>query len=40
MNASAIDTRLLEVLQQASILQLFQLSAVIERMLADPKRIL
>lgn len=40
MNASAIDARLLEVLQQASNLQLFQLSAVIERMLADPKRIL
>ena len=35
-----IDPRMLEVLNQASNLQLFQLSAVIERMLADPRRIL
>jgi hypothetical protein len=35
-----IDARLLELLQQASNLQLFQLNAVIERMLADPRRIL
>ncbi len=35
-----IDPRLLEVLGQASSLQLFQLSTVIERMLADPRRII
>ncbi len=40
MSAPGIDTRLLELLQQASNLQLFQLNAVIERMLADPRRIL
>lgn len=39
MNDPAIDPRLLEVLQHASNLQLFQLNSVIERMLADPKRI-
>jgi hypothetical protein len=39
MNDPGIDPRLLEVLQHASNLQLFQLNAVIERMLADPKRI-
>lgn len=40
MNVPGIDTRLLELLQQASNLQLFQLNSVIERMLADPRRIL
>jgi hypothetical protein len=40
MSAPGIDARLLELLQQASNLQLFQLNSVIERMLADPKRIL
>jgi len=35
-----IDPRLLEVLGQASSLQLFQLSTLIERMLADPRRII
>ena len=40
MNDPGIDPRLLEVLQHASNLQLLQLNAVIERMLADPKRIL
>ena len=40
MSAPVIDSRLLELLQQASNLQLFQLNAVIERMLADPRRIL
>jgi len=40
VSAPGIDTRLLEVLNQASSLQLFQLNAVIERMLADPRRIL
>ena len=40
MNLPGIDARLLELLQQASNLQLFQLNSVIERMLADPRRIL
>ena len=40
MSTPGIDARLLELLQQASNLQLFQLNAVIERMLADPRRIL
>ena len=40
MNAPGIDARLLELLQQASNLQLFQLNSVVERMLADPRRIL
>jgi hypothetical protein len=35
-----IDSRLLQALQQASTLQLFQLNALIEQMLADPRRIL
>lgn len=39
MNDPGLDPRLLEVLQHASNLQLFQLNSVIERMLADPKRI-
>lgn len=39
MSAPSIDTRLLELLQQASNLQLFQLNSAIERMLADPRRI-
>lgn len=39
MNPLSIDSRLLELLSRASSLELFQLSAVIERMLADPKRI-
>jgi hypothetical protein len=34
-----VDPRLLEVLGRASSLELFQLNSVIERMLADPKRI-
>jgi hypothetical protein len=34
-----IDPRLLEVLNRASSLELFQLSTVIERLLADPRRI-
>jgi hypothetical protein len=40
VSAPGIDARLLELLQQASNLQLFQLNSVIERMLADPRRIL
>ncbi|CAM5369358.1 hypothetical protein [Rhodanobacter lindaniclasticus] len=38
MSLPGVDPRLLEVLGRASSLELFQLSAVIERMLADPKR--
>lgn len=38
--SSGIDPRLLEVLGRASTLELFQLNSVIERMLADPKRIM
>lgn len=34
-----IDPRMLEVLNRASSLELFQLSAVIERLLGDPRRI-
>ena len=40
MSAPAIDARVLEALQQASSLELYQLSTVIERLLADPRRIL
>lgn len=40
MSSAGIDGRLLEVLGRASSLELFQLNAVIERMLADPKRAL
>jgi len=40
VSTPGIDARLLELLQQASNLQLFQLNSVIERMLADPRRIL
>jgi hypothetical protein len=39
MNDGA-DPKLLEALGRASSLQLFQLRAIIERMLADPKRII
>ncbi|MGE0674526.1 MAG: hypothetical protein AB7O64_15860 [Methylibium sp.] len=39
MSAPGVDPRLLEVLGRASSLELFQLGSVIERMLADPKRI-
>jgi hypothetical protein len=39
VNPQGIDSRLLELLNRASSLELFQLNAVIERMLADPKRI-
>lgn len=39
MSAPGVDPRLLEVLGRASSLELFQLNSVIERMLADPKRI-
>ena len=40
MSAPSIDARVLEALQQASSLELYQLSTVIERLLADPRRIL
>jgi hypothetical protein len=36
---TGIDSRLLELLGRASSLELFELNSVIERMLADPKRI-
>jgi hypothetical protein len=39
VNPQGLDARLLDVLNRASNLELFQLSAVIERMLADPNRI-
>lgn len=39
MSTPGVDPRLLEVLGRASSLELFQLGSVIERMLADPKRI-
>lgn len=39
MSGPGVDPRLLEVLGRASSLELFQLNSVIERMLADPKRI-
>lgn len=40
MSAPGIDARVLEALQQASSLELFQLSTLIERLLADPRRII
>ena len=40
MSEHGIDPRLLEVLNHASSLQLFQLSTLIERLLADPRRII
>jgi hypothetical protein len=39
VSTPGVDPRLLEVLGRASSLELFQLNSVIERMLADPKRI-
>lgn len=39
MSMQGIDPRVLDALQRASSLELFQLSAVIERLLVDPKRI-
>ena len=40
MSVSGIDPRVLDALQNASSLELFQLSTLIERMLADPRRII
>ena len=38
MNSQADDPRMIEALQGASSLQLYQLKAIIEAMLADPRR--
>ena len=38
MSAQAIDPRMIEALEGASSLQLYQLKAIIEGMLADPRR--
>lgn len=40
MNAPGIDPRVLDALQSACSLELFQLSTQIERLLADPRRII
>ena len=40
MNPQGIDPRLIDALNRASSLELFQLSTLIERMLADPRRII
>lgn len=40
MSVSGIDPRVLDALQHASSLELFQLSTLIERLLADPRRII
>ena len=40
MNSQGIDPRLIDTLNQASSLELFQLNTLIERMLADPRRII
>ncbi|QOF76544.1 hypothetical protein [Variovorax sp. 38R] len=40
MNPQGTDPKLIDALNRASSLELFQLSAIIERMLADPRRIL
>lgn len=40
MTSQGIDPQLLDVLNRASSLQLFQLSTLIERLLADPRRII
>ena len=38
VNSQAIDPRMIEALEGASSLQLYQLKAIIEGMLADPRR--
>ena len=38
MNSQAIDPRVIEALESASSLQLYQLKAIIEGMLVDPRR--
>ena len=40
VNSQAIDPKLIEALDRATSLELFQLSTVIERMLSDPRRII
>ncbi|AGU47382.1 hypothetical protein VAPA_1c02520 [Variovorax paradoxus B4] len=40
MNPQGTDPKLIDALNRASSLELFQLSAIIERMLVDPRRIL
>ena len=40
MSLPGIDPRVLDALQNASSLELFQLSTLIERLLADPRRII
>ncbi len=40
MNTQGIDSKLIDALSCASSLELFQLNAVIARMLADPRRII
>jgi hypothetical protein len=40
MSHHGVDPQLVDVLNRASSLQLFQLSTLIERMLADPRRII
>nr|AEV57139.1 hypothetical protein [uncultured bacterium] len=40
MNPQGTDPKLIDALNRASSLELFQLSAIIERMLADPRRII
>ena len=38
VNSQAIDPRMIEALEGASSMQLYQLKALIETMLADPRR--
>jgi hypothetical protein len=40
VNSQGIDPRLIDALNRASGLELFQLSTIVERMLADPRRII
>jgi hypothetical protein len=40
VNSQGIDPRIIDSLNRASSLELFQLSTLIERMLADPRRII
>ena len=40
MNSQGTDPKLIDALNRASSLELFQLSTIIDRMLADPRRII
>jgi hypothetical protein len=40
VNPQGIDPKLIDALNRASSLELFQLSTIVERMLADPRRII